>query len=96
VLYEETTRTLLCGDLFTPLGNGPALTQSDIVGPAKAAEELFRASAHTREAGPTIRKLATLEARTLALMHGSSFEGNASKALLDLANVYDGWLKADG
>ena len=26
MLYEETTGTLLCGDLFTHLGNGPALT----------------------------------------------------------------------
>src|SRR6266581_4500880 len=26
VLFEETTRTLLCGDLFTHTGNGPALT----------------------------------------------------------------------
>jgi flavorubredoxin len=30
VLYEETTRTLLCGDLFTQLGNGPAITAGDI------------------------------------------------------------------
>ena len=26
VLFEETTRTLLCGDLFTHTGDGPALT----------------------------------------------------------------------
>ena len=28
VLYEETTGTLLCGDLFTQLGDGPALTRT--------------------------------------------------------------------
>src|SRR5258706_571522 len=38
VLYEETTGTLLCGDLFTSLGNGPALTAGDIVEPAMEAE----------------------------------------------------------
>jgi flavorubredoxin len=32
VLYEETTATLLCGDLFTQLGDGQAVTTSDIVG----------------------------------------------------------------
>lgn len=32
VLYEETTGTLFCGDLFTHLGNGPAVTATDIVG----------------------------------------------------------------
>jgi hypothetical protein len=36
VLFEETTRTLLCGDLFTRTGNGPAMTGKDIAGPAKA------------------------------------------------------------
>ncbi|MGH3519227.1 MAG: cupin domain-containing protein [Haloechinothrix sp.] len=29
VLYEETTRTLLCGDLFTHVGDGPALVERD-------------------------------------------------------------------
>jgi flavorubredoxin len=41
VLYEEKSKTLLCGDLFTQTGNGPALTESDIVGPAIAAEDMF-------------------------------------------------------
>ena len=41
VLYEETTGTLLCGDLFTHLGNGPVVTEADVVGPAMAAEDLF-------------------------------------------------------
>src|SRR4029453_14691436 len=41
VLYEETTATLLCGDLFTHLGNGMAVTDKDIVGPAVEAERLF-------------------------------------------------------
>ena len=47
VLYEETTGTLLCGDLFTQLGDGPALTEGDIVGPAIAAEDLFQYSSLT-------------------------------------------------
>ena len=41
VLYEEASGTLLCGDLFTQLGDGPALTEGDVVGPAIAAEDLF-------------------------------------------------------
>jgi flavorubredoxin len=31
VMFEETTKTLLCGDLFTRVGNGPVITDSDIV-----------------------------------------------------------------
>ena len=38
VLFEETTGTLLCGDLFTQVGAGPALTTDDVVEPAMAAE----------------------------------------------------------
>jgi glyoxylase-like metal-dependent hydrolase (beta-lactamase superfamily II) len=36
-LMEETTRTLLCGDLFTQGGTGQtAVTESDILGPSEA------------------------------------------------------------
>ena len=52
VLFEETTRTLLCGDLFTHTGDGPALTADDIVGPATKAEELFHASCLTPPPAP--------------------------------------------
>jgi flavorubredoxin len=93
VLCEETTRTLLCGDLFTHTGNGPALTTNDIVGPAKAAEALFKASCLTPATGATIRRLADLEPKTLALMHGSSFNGDAARALRELAAAYDDWLR---
>ncbi len=92
VLYEETTKTLLCGDLFTHTGEAPPLVRSDLIGPAKAAEELFRASCYTPGSGPTIRKLAALRPSTLALMHGSSFSGDGGRALEDLAALYDGWL----
>lgn len=58
VLYEEGTGTLLCGDLFTHLGDGPALTEADVVGPALAAEDLFHASSLNPSMGKTIRRLA--------------------------------------
>lgn len=93
LLFEETTCTLLCGDLFTHTGNGPALTSSDIVGPAKRAEQMFHASCLTPATGATIRNLAALNPKALALMHGSSFNGDAPAALRQLADLYDGWLR---
>jgi len=93
ILFEETTRTLLCGDLFTHTGDGPALTADDIVGPAGRAEQLFKASCLTPTTGATIRTLAELSPTTLAVMHGSSFNGDAGRALRDLADLYDGWLR---
>jgi hypothetical protein len=89
VLYEETTQTLMCGDLFTQIGNGPALTETDVVGPAIAAEDLFKFSCLNPGMGTTIRSLAKLAPRTLALMHGPSFAGDGAAALRALAEDYD-------
>jgi flavorubredoxin len=89
VLYEESTGTLLCGDLFTQLGNGAALTEGDVVGPAIAAENLFKYSCLNPSMGRTIRGLAELSPRTLALMHGPSFSGDGAAALRALAQDYD-------
>lgn len=96
VLYEETTRTLLCGDLFSQLGNTPASTSDDIVGASSEAEDLFGASCLTPNTGPTIRKLAELTPTTLAVMHGSCFNGEGAKALLALADDYDARLAGAG
>jgi len=89
VMYEESTRTLMCGDLFTQLGDGPALTESDVVGPATAAEDLFKYSSLNPDMGTTIRGLAKLAPRMLALMHGPSFIGDGGAALHALADDYD-------
>ena len=89
VLYEETSGTLLCGDLFTQLGDGPALTGNDIVGPAIAAENVFNYSSLNPGMGATIRRLADLSPRTLALMHGPSYSGDGAAALSALADDYD-------
>ena len=88
LLYEETTKTLLCGDLFTQLGDGADKTGADIVAPALAAEDMFLASSLTAATEPTIRRLAKLEPRTLALMHGPVFHGDAARALNGLADGY--------
>jgi flavorubredoxin len=94
VMHEETTGTLLCGDLFTHTGNGPALTYGDIVAKAIVAEEMFRSSALTPATAPTIRKLASLAPRTLALMHGATFKGDGATALHALADFYAGRVQA--
>jgi flavorubredoxin len=90
VLFEETTKTLFCGDLFTHGGNGPAITGDDIVGPALEMERVFPgATALTPATGPTMRLLAELQPQTLAVMHGSSFRGDGAAALRALAAGYE-------
>jgi flavorubredoxin len=88
VLFEETTKTLLCGDLFTHLGDGPAITDDDIVGPAMDAEGLFRYSSLAPDSTAVMKTLGDLEPSTLGLMHGSSFRGDGKKALYELAEAY--------
>jgi len=94
VLYEETTGTLLCGDLFSHAGNPDSLTTADIVGPAMQAEALFGYSCLTPTTGAVIRKLSALSPRTLAVMHGSSFTGDCASALTALAGFYDQRVRA--
>ncbi len=90
VIFDETTRTLFCGDLFTRVGESPALVHdADLIQPALDAEDLFGATALTPETASTIRGLADLDPRTLALMHGPAYAGDCRQALLDLADAYD-------
>ncbi|MGD8377811.1 MAG: MBL fold metallo-hydrolase, partial [Acidobacteriota bacterium] len=58
-LAEESTKTLLCGDLFTQPGPGAAaVTESDILGPSEAFRKQMDYFSHTRDAAALIDKLA--------------------------------------
>lgn len=94
VIYEETTRTLFAGDLFTRLGKGTHTTAASILEPALDAEDRFGATALTPATAPTIRNLADLDIATLALMHAPAFTGDASKELQQLADAYETRLQA--
>ena len=89
VFFEQETRTLFCGDLLTQLGDGPALVGDDIIDAAIFAEDVF----HQTSLGPlvpaTLRRLAELEPQRLAIMHGSSYEGDAPGMLRAMADVFE-------
>jgi flavorubredoxin len=90
LLYDTTTKTLFCGDLFARLGDYPASTTDDVVGPAVEAEDEAPGSLSLHPAsGDTVRRLAELDVETLALMHGPAFTGDCHAALLDLAADFD-------
>ena len=86
--FDETTSTLLAGDLFTHTGRCPALTESDCVAPALEAEELFHATGLNTNLAPTLERLAELEPTTLALMHGASYTGDGTAQLRALSDGY--------
>ena len=89
LVYDETTKTLLCGDLFTQTGAYQPTTTDDIIGPAAEAEDIFRSSSLAPGSSATVKRLADLDVSMLALMHGPTFTGDCRGALLDLADDYD-------
>lgn len=89
VLYEETTGTLLGGDLLTHLGNGPAVVEDDLVERAIEAELVFHDMALGPNTVPVLQQLADLEPGVLALMHGSSFRGDGGGQLRTFAKELD-------
>jgi len=85
-LYETTTRTLLCGDLFTqPGAEHPPLTEGDILGPSEAMRAQLDYFSHGRETAALIEKLAATEPTTLACMHGAAWSGDGAALLRELA-----------
>jgi hypothetical protein len=64
------------------------VTRASLVDEALAAEEVL-VSAPPGDAVPEVLdRLAELEPRTLAIMHGSSFEGDGGRALRELAAAW--------
>lgn len=59
-----------------------------MIGPALAAEDMFRATALTQSTETTIRHLADLGPKALATMHGPCFVGDSVAALNALAGEY--------
>jgi flavorubredoxin len=88
-IIEETTNTLFCGDLFSHVGPGPAITGDDLLEVAGQAEDMFQSTCLTPQTAASIRGLADLAPERLAIMHGSSFEGDGGAALRALADEYE-------
>src|SRR6185295_4984598 len=66
-VFDESTRTLFCGDLFTQPGSvTPALTESDVLGPSEAMRQGLDYFAHGRDQTALLEKLAATKPTTLA------------------------------
>jgi flavorubredoxin len=85
-LFETTTRTLFCGDLFTQPGAAhDPVTEGDVLGPAEAMRAAMDYYSNPRAAAGQIERLAALEPTLLACMHGAAFRGDGPAALRALA-----------
>ncbi len=86
-LFEETTQTLMCGDLFTQSGTDlPAVTEGDILGPSEVFRKQMDYYSHAPNTRAMLERLAAAEPKTLACMHGSAWRGDGGKLLRALAD----------
>lgn len=84
-MIDETTGTLLCGDLFTQPGSkSPAITEGDILGPSEAFRHAMDYYAHCRDSAALFAKIAATRPRVLACMHGSAWHGDGEALITEL------------
>lgn len=92
-LFEQTTGTLLCSDLFHQTGDVEPVTTSDIVGRFKKTLIEYQKGPfanympYTTMTETFLKRLADLNPKTIAPMHGSAYVGDGKSAIIDLAQV---------
>jgi flavorubredoxin len=89
-LMDETTKTLLCGDLFTqPGAEHVALTEADILESSEALRGQLDYYSHTKNVRAMIDRLASTKPAILACMHGAAWRGDGAKLLRELGSRLD-------
>ena len=87
-LFDQTTGTLFCGDLFTQPGiGGEPVVTDDILGPSEAFRRQEDYFSHSTFTPVLIEKLARLEPSVLACMHGSAWKGDGAGMLRSLGRA---------
>lgn len=89
-LFETTTKTLFCGDLFTQIGDEhePLIT-GDLLESSEAARSELDYFSHTRQTRELAQKLAAMSPSVLACMHGAAWQGDGATLLMELAERLD-------
>lgn len=90
-LFDETARTLLCGDLFTQGGaDHPPVSATDILEPSEAMRRGMDYYAHAPNSAALLEGLAALGPTTLACMHGAAWQGDGAALLRALGKRLTG------
>jgi flavorubredoxin len=86
VLFDESTKTLLCGDLFTQAGASvPPVTESEILSASEGMRGMMDYYAHATSTTAILERLAELRPSMLACQHGSTYRGDGASLLRELA-----------
>lgn len=93
VLFEETSRTLFCSDLFHHVGDPAPLVSTSLLEATRDALVEYQGGPfanylpYTHHTGRVLNELADLAPATMAVMHGASFTGDCASELRGLAGV---------
>jgi len=86
ILFDQSTKTLFCGDLFTqPGANMPPVTESEVLTASEGMRETMDYYAHATGTTAILERLASLCPSTLACQHGSAYRGDSGALLRELA-----------
>lgn len=94
MMFDELTGTLFCSDVGTHHGNAAAVVTSGLgeltrLGIGRyVGTPMDHVHAWTHKTEGVLHRLADLEPKTLAIMHGSSFQGDCREALGEVAEVW--------
>ena len=90
VLFDLSTKTLLCGDLFTQAGADMApVTESEILTASEGMRGMMDYYAHATSSSAILERLAALEPSLLACQHGSAYRGDGGALIRELANTLE-------
>jgi flavorubredoxin len=86
ILFDLSSKTLFCGDLFTQAGsNLPPVTESEVLTASEAMRGKMDYYAHAAGTTPILERLAGLQPSLLACQHGSAYQGDGAALLRELA-----------
>jgi flavorubredoxin len=93
LLFDVTNELLFSSDLLHQNGDVEPLTSNSVMDRVRQTLVEYQASPlanylpYTKKTGPTLKRIAALKPKTVATMHGSVFEGDGEKAILEYAEV---------
>lgn len=94
MMFDELTGTLFCSDLGTHHGDAEPVITSGLGERTREGIERYldgpmdQSFAWTMHTEATLHRLMDLEPKTLAIMHGSSFQGDCRGALAEVSEVW--------
>jgi flavorubredoxin len=90
ILFDLSSKTLLCGDLFTqPGANTPPVTESEVLTASEGMRGMMDYYAHATSTSAILERLATLQPSMLACQHGSAYRGDSAALLRELATTIE-------